>query len=286
MKVLMVPVADRPECRVALEQAFRLAGELTANVVGYHLRPHREEPTLVDGTRFAEMLEGVGLPEYPESELRLNSQHAQQLFRAIAEDHEVPIASKPRSADHPLAFWNEMVGTPEKLFGIIGPTADCILVSRPKPKGHGAAQAFLLAALLRSGRPLLVLPQRSRKRVGKRILIAWNQGTQVAAAVTAALPLLLRAKQVHIVCCGKEEAPGPKLKHVRNYLAHHGIEAHAHRRGGRDVCGEILSAYRKTNSDLLIMGAYSRSHLRQRILGGVTHDLLLHGDLPVYALHG
>jgi len=285
MKVLMVPVADRPECRVALEQAFRLACELTANVVGYHLRPHREEAAATDGARFAEMIEGIGLPDFPESQLRLNSQRAQELFRAIAADHSVPVARKPHCADHPLAFWNEMVGTPERLFGIIGPTADCILVSRPRSRGHGAARAFLRAALRRSGRPLLVLPQRPRKHVGRRILIAWNQGAQVAAAMTAALPLLARAEHVHLVCCGKEEYPGPKLKHARNYLAHHGIDARAHRRGEHDVCGEILDVYRKTGSDLLVMGAYSRSQLRQRILGGVTHDLLLHGDLPVFALH-
>jgi nucleotide-binding universal stress UspA family protein len=285
MKVIMVPVADRPECRIALESAFRLANELSANIVGYHLRPHREEHHADQGAHLSIVLEEGGLPPSSEAEARLNSRHAQHLFRAMAQQHHIPIARKPRIAGHALAFWNEMVGTPEKLFSIIGPTADCIVVSRPRVRGSGPARAFMLAALLRSGRPLLVLPQKPRAHTGRRILIAWNQGLNAATATTAALPLLARAERVHIVCCGKESMPGPKIAHARNYLLHWGIESQLHHRQGRDAVGEILSTYKAANCDLLVMGAYSRGHLRERILGGVTHELLLKKDLPVFTLH-
>jgi nucleotide-binding universal stress UspA family protein len=285
MKVIMVPVADRPECRIALESAFRLAKEISANIVGYHLRPHREEHHADQGAHLSIVLEEGGLPPSSEAEVRLNSRHAQHLFRAMAQQHGIPIARKPRIAGHALAFWNEMVGTPEKLFSIIGPTADCIVVSRPRVRGSGPARAFMLAALLRSGRPLLVLPQKPRAHTGRRILIAWNQGLNAATATAAALPLLARAERVHIVCCGKESMPGPKMAHARNYLLHWGIESQIHHRQGRDAVGEILGTYKAANCDLLIMGAYSRGHLRERILGGVTHELLLKKDVPVFTLH-
>jgi nucleotide-binding universal stress UspA family protein len=285
MKVIMVPVADRPECRVALESAFHLATELSANIVGYHLRPHREEHHASQGPHLPIVLEEGGLPPSSEAQARLNSKHAQQLFRAMAKQHHIPIAAKPRVAGHPLAFWNEMVGIPERLFSIIGPTADCIVVSRPRARGSGPARAFLLAALLRSGRPLLVLPQKPRRHAGRRILIAWNQGLNAATAMTAALPLLARAEQVHIVCCGKESLPGPKMTHARNYLLHWGIESQLHHGRGREPTAGILSAYKAANCDLLVMGAYSRGHLRERILGGVTHELLLKKDVPVFTLH-
>jgi len=178
-----------------------------------------------------------------------------------------------------------MVGTPEKLFSIIGPTSDCIVVSRPRPRGSGPARAFLLAALLRSGRPLLVLPQKAVAGIGQRVLIAWNQGVQVAAAVSAALPLLSRAEQVHIVCCGRESAPGPKTSHARNYLLHWGIDSHIHHEKGHDTEAEIMRTYKALNCDLLVMGAYSRGHLRERILGGVTHEMLTRRNVPVFALH-
>ena len=285
MKVIMVPVADRPECRVALEAAFRLATALSSNIVGYHLRPHREEHHSANGARLPLMLEEAALPKASPAAVKLNSANAEKLFRAMAKQRGIPIARKPRIAGHALAFWNEMVGTPEKLFSIIGPTSDCIVVSRPRARSSGPARAFMLSALLRSGKPLLVLPQKPMAQMGKRVLIAWNQGVQAAAAVTAALPLLARAEQVHIVCCGKESMPGPKLSHARNYLLHWGIESRLHHAKGREASAEILRTYKATNCDLLVMGAYSRSHLRERILGGVTHELLVKQAVPVFALH-
>ena len=285
MKVIMVPVAARPECGVALEVAFTLAADLNSNIVGYHLRPHREESQMARGARLALTMADAELPHADEAAVKLNSNSARRLFRDMAKQHGIPMARKPRRASHALAYWNEMVGTPELLLGIIGPTADCIVLSHPKPRGSGPARAFLVAALMDSGKPLLVLPQRRIKRMGKRILIAWNQGVQAASAMTAALPLLARAEEVHIVCCGKEEMPGPKMKHAQNYLLHWGIESRLHTVRGRDTAAEILEAYRATRCDLLVMGAYSRSHLRERILGGVTHYMLTAADIPVFALH-
>ncbi|MEJ2178165.1 MAG: universal stress protein [Gammaproteobacteria bacterium] len=285
MKVLLIPVADRPECRIALNEAFRLADYLSANIVGYHLRPHREEKVDSHWPRMTNSLIEAGLPETTDQASRLNLAQARKLFRSVAEEHEIPIARKPRMAQGPLAFWQVMVGTPEKLFSIIGPTSDCIVVSRPKARSSGPARAFLLAALLRGGRPLLVLPQKAQPELGQRILIAWNQGIPVAQTMIAALPLLRRAEEVHFVCCGEETSPGPKMSHAQNYLLHWGIESQQHRCRGRDTAKEIMTVYREKKCTLLVMGAYSRNHLRERILGGVTHQLLVKTDAPMFALH-
>lgn len=285
MKVILIPVADRPECRIALDEAFRLAGYLSANIVGYHLRPHREENVESHWPRMTNSLIEAGLPDKTDKASRLDLAQAEELFRSVAQAHEIPIASKPRLAQGPLAFWQTMVGTPEKLFSIIGPTSDCIVVSRPKTRSSGPARAFLLAALLRGGRPLLVLPQRAKPQLGQRILIAWNQGIPVAQTMIAALPFLQRAEEVHFVCCGEESSPGPKMSHAQNYLLHWGIESRQHRSRGGDTANEIMALYRKLHCTLLVMGAYSRNHLRERILGGVTHQLLVKTDVPVFALH-
>ena len=87
------------------------------------------------------------------------------------------------------------------------------------------------------------------------------------------------------MCCGKESLPGPKLSHARNYLRHWGIESWVHHERGGDAPAEILRTYKSLNCDLLVMGAYSRSHLRERILGGVTQEFLVRTRVPVFALH-
>ena len=286
MRVILVPVADRPECIVALEAAFDLAEGLSANIVGCHVRPHRKEKHPSSGSRRLTMLlEGGSLPELSEDAIHLNSRNAQRLFKEMARRRDLRMAKTPRFEDHPLAYWNEMVGDPEKVLGIVGPVSDCVVVSRARPKGSGPARAFMLAALLGTGKPLLILPQKKQASVGKRIVIGWDQGVQAAAAMTAALPLLKRAEQVNIVCCGEETDPGPKTSQAQAYLRHWGIDSEVHREKGRDAPCELIDVYEKTRSDLLVMGAYSRSRLRERVLGGMTHEILFNSRLPVFALH-
>jgi nucleotide-binding universal stress UspA family protein len=285
MRVILVPVADRPECVHALDTAFGLADRLSANVVGCHVRPHRVERHVSRGPLLPLTLDEGSWPELPPQTVKLNRDNARRLFREMARERGIPIARKPRLETRPLAYWEEMVGTPEKVLGIVGPVSDLLVVSRPRARSSGIGRAFMLAALLNSGKPLLVLPQKRTVSPGKRILIAWDQRELAATAVTAALPLLRLAEQVHIVHCGREAIPGPKATHLENYLLHWGIDAEIRHEPGRDPAREILEAYQKTRSSLVVMGAYSRGRLRERILGGVTHELLMNTDVPVFALH-
>ncbi|NNE05551.1 MAG: universal stress protein [Xanthomonadales bacterium] len=286
MRVILVPVADRPECLLALDTAFDLAGRVSANLVGCHVRPHREEQRSSRGAKLTMLLEDGALPNVSETQARLNSENARKVFVRMAQEHGAIMARKPRRTDDVLAYWTEKVGTPERVLGILGPVADCLVVSRPHANGSGPARAFMLAALMDSGKPLLVLPQKPLASLGQRVTIAWDQGARAASAVTAALPLLARAEQVNIVCCGPENSPGPKMNQLQAYLRHWGIDSETHRERGHEETTELLGVYRDTNSDLLVMGAYSRGRLRERILGGMTHEMLFHSKLPILTLHG
>lgn len=261
MRVILVPVADRPECVYALDVAFRLAASHEANVVGCHVRPHRADTA------------------------KLNPAAALRLFRRAAETNHFELSRRPRLGRSGLAIWREMVGTPNRVLGIVGPLADFAVLSRPAFGRFGPAHEFLLAALLNTARPVLVLPQRRVARLGRRILIAWSQRPETALAVTAALPLLRSAEQVEIVASGAQDQAGPKAAQLREYLAHCGVRAHVMRTPGRNVRKEIARAFVMTESDLLIMGAYSRNRLRERIFGGVTETLLFQSQLPVFAYH-
>jgi nucleotide-binding universal stress UspA family protein len=159
------------------------------------------------------------------------------------------------------------------------------VLARPKPKSAGRAKAFLLAALLHSARPVLVIPQKPLATVGTRIVVAWNQSTEAVLAVAAAIPLLQRAEQVLIASSGAENRTGPKSSHLAQYLANWDIKAERVRTRGRDVEGEIETVYRDAGSDLLVMGAYSRPRLRQLIFGGVTERMLFNTNLTTLMLH-
>lgn len=282
MRVVLVPVADRPESKVSLDAAFALAGHLGGNVVGCHVRPHRNDEMPRHGYLIPEQ---SWSRSNEDGDPAMHSEAAKKLFSVLAEKHGFAEAKRARLGQGSLALWNEMVGTPGRIFGIIGPVSDMAVLSRPKAKSSGPAQAFLLAALLNSGKPVMVLPQSRRPSVGKRVLIAWNQSSEAAAAVSACLPLLQKAEQVTIASCGAENRPGPKSTNLAGYLAHWGIRTERVNTPGRNVDRELAESFRETRSDLLLMGAYSRPRLRELVFGGVTETMLFKTDFPVLMLH-
>ena len=286
MKVILVPVADRPESKVATEIAFGLADRLQASVVGAHLRPHRDD---------IEKLQSKGLPLFgsaDENALReltrkgspKSLRATKAMFAGCAEEAGFTAAKGPRKGADRLAVWRELVGSPDRLMEIAGPLADLTIVSRPTAKAR-LAKSFVLAALMRSARPVLVLPRRQSRAPGKRIAIAWNQSPEISRTVAACMPMLTAAEQVTIISCGSEDRRGPKSRDFANYLKYWGIAADIERSKGRNEEEEMLGAYKDTGSDLLVMGAYSHSRLRELVFGGMTDKMLWHSNIPVIMQH-
>ena len=190
-----------------------------------------------------------------------------------------------RARQEPGALWMEKVGSPDRLMGIAGPLADLIVVSRPQKQG-GVAEMFLNAALLESGRPVLIIPNANRKAVGTRVCIGWNQSIEAAHSVAAVIPLLKEAEEVTIVSCGPEDQPGPKSTQLVQYLKFYGIKADREATRGRDVEKELAETCRARGANLLVAGAYSKSRWREKIFGGTTEWLIHDCKLPVLLQHG
>jgi nucleotide-binding universal stress UspA family protein len=279
MSVILVPTADRPECVFALDAAFRLATSLDANVAGCHVRPRRGEAWTDTATP-----RRVANGESAEP-AAIDSASARKLFGEAARSRGFAVTRRFVARHPQRAVWHELVGSPGRALAIAGRVADFSVVSRPKLQGGGRARAFLLAALLDTGRPVLVLPQRPVRTLAQRVVIAWNQSAEAAAAVTAALPLLKLAERVVIVSSGSENRAGPKSSQLSQYLATYDVEAECLRTRGREVEREIDDAYRNIEADLLVMGAYSRNRLREILFGGVTEHMLFATNLPVFLQH-
>lgn len=274
MRVIFVPVADRPECARALDVAFYVGKRLGASVSGCHMRPHRySEVSMADA--FADKA-------WRRKSTKKAPAAAKGLYRRLADQHGYDVVR--RSRQEPAALWSEKVGAPDILMGIHGPVSDLIVVSRPSKSG-GVADMFLNAALLGSTRPVLILPAASRRRIGTSVVIGWNQGAEVARTVSAAMPLLRAADKVTIVSCGVEDRPGPKSTHLVEYLHHWGVDAERVAKPGKQIEAELLDAYKQANGDLLLAGAYSRSRWREKVFGGTTEFLLRKARVPVLMQH-
>lgn len=274
MRVILVPVADRPEAARALSTAFGIANRVDASVMGCHMRPHRYSDTRLS-------------PAFAEAAWRKKStkkapEAARKLYVEIAEKAGLEVIKRARQ--EPGALWVEKVGSPDKLMGIVGPLADLIVVSRPQKQG-GIADMFLNAALLQSGRPVLIIPPGGRKPVGTKVCIGWNQSADAARTVAAVMPLLASADEVTIVSCGPEDQPGPKSTQLAQYLKFYGIKAERENTRGKDIEQELAGVCRDRGANLLVGGAYSKSRWREKIFGGTTEWLIRECKLPVLLQH-
>lgn len=284
MRVIFVPVADRPECATALRTAFVLGQRLDANICGCHIRPHRHSGVSLPADLGSLADYDAGWESaWKGKRTQKSSAAAKALFRHVADRHHYELIKKPRVSSG--AIWLDKVGSPDKVLAIKGPVSDLIIVSRPTAKGGKIARMFMLAALFNSARPVLVLPQSGRSTIGRRISIAWNQSADSARAVAAAMPLLRLAENVSIITCGPERGVGPKSTQLATYLRFWGVKSERLSPRGGDAAKLLISAYQETGSDLLVMGAYSRSRLRQRIFGGVTDFMLHRANIPILTLH-
>jgi nucleotide-binding universal stress UspA family protein len=174
--------------------------------------------------------------------------------------------------------------------------ADVLVLSQPEDGNDLVTQV-----LPQAGRPVLVLPaaQAPAGAVGlpRRILVAWDASREAGRALASALPLLRQAELVELVVCATDPdgrvARDVQMADPLAYLARHGVRAtlrhHTLAGGGlfkRDAVGAALLAVAADDRfDLMVMGAYAHSRLRETFLGGATRTVLSHMALPVLLEH-
>ena len=172
--------------------------------------------------------------------------------------------------------------------------ADLVVVGQPDPDNPRAGRIAELIEhlLMQSGRPLLIVPYAGRfDAIGGRVLIGWTETRESARAVHDALPLLTGATSVTaLTILEGRRAPAdgePPAAEVARHLQRHGIKATAARTvtDGIANADALLSYACDIGVDLLVMGGYSHSPLRERMVGGVTRSLLQHMTVPVLMSH-
>lgn len=162
------------------------------------------------------------------------------------------------------------------------------------PIGEQAAFSQYVAecVIFGSGRPTILLPEalESREPLSVDVVgVAWDFSRPAARAVADAVPILQRAKAVRVVTITQEKTIGTRRSGagLAKHLAFHGIEAvlEEEEAGGRTI-GQALEEYANAREiDLLVMGAYGHSRLRDFVLGGATKSIIARQPLPVLLSH-
>src|SRR5262249_1963257 len=175
-------------------------------------------------------------------------------------------------------------------FGRITRRFDLAVVGQAEPEKASPEELIAESALFAGGRPVLVVPyiQKTGLELGK-IVVCWDGSRAAARATGDALPFLARAKAIEVLVVtgerGKsDEIPGADIGH---HLARHGLKVDVTRivASDSDVANTILSYVADASADLIVMGGYGHSRLREFILGGVTRSILAAMTVPTLMSH-
>jgi nucleotide-binding universal stress UspA family protein len=144
-------------------------------------------------------------------------------------------------------------------------------------------------SLLQTLRPVLLAPTHLESDLTGPAMIAWDESPQCWHAVSAAIPFLLRAGSVRVISVDRDaKRRRSSQEEVLTYLRCHGIMATAEVVAPhlRSVGDTLLAAAGEHEADLLVMGAYSHSRLREMLLGGATRHILQNASArPVLLAH-
>lgn len=279
---ILVPLSDPILDTYAMAAAVSAARQLGAHVEVMFIRD-----TNADGFGFISSRLGTGLYQEVlqklQAEIEEQDKDARQNFRDFMAGKEILISHEPNTEFVATASWQSYSGVPADVVTRIGGAFDLIVVSHPALGAAGASDDFLEAAIFGSARPVLLASETSRSPIGKSILLAWNRGIQSNRAMVSSMPFLAQAENVVILTVTTGAKHGPEPEDIAANLAWHGITAEVRRirPNARSVDEILLDEASGVGADLLVMGAYSQSRMRQRVLGGVTKAILARADLPI-----
>lgn len=270
LKSILVHVTGAPDSAERVRTALDLAMEHDAHLTGLAVRPVVQIP------RYA----AANIPDSVFTEVEARQDAVDLAARDAFQDAAAQAGWSDRS-DFRLDK-----GATADVVGLHARYADLTVISQAPSLDPDGSFADVL--VMRSGRPILVLPHiGTRAAIGKHIVLAWNASREAARAVGDAMPLLEKSEKVDVLSIEPEgigDLPGADIAH---HLARHGITAEAKRSVANkiDIGDVLLNHVADSGADLVVMGAYGHSRVREMILGGVTRHMLEHMTVPVLMSH-
>ncbi|MBE0622113.1 MAG: universal stress protein [Burkholderiales bacterium] len=273
-KTILVHIDSGKRCPVRVEVAIRLAQQHDAHLVALNALPPFEPPGYV----MAEMGPAI-----------LDTQKhaaAAEMARTEREFNNQASAAGLRNVE-----WRTAIDDPVDAMTLHARYADLVVIGQTdRADGSNMAANFPERLVLSAGRPVLILPSvGSFATIGKRILVAWNATREATRALTDAIPMLRLAETVNVMAVNPRRGEHGKVPgaDIGLYLARHGVRVEVKTDQGAeiDVGNELLSRAADLDSDLIVMGGYGHSRLKEWVLGGATRTILESMTAPVLMSH-
>lgn len=286
LKLILAPIDGGASSQTVLDSAFSLAEQFKAHVKVLHVAadPKSSIPLLGEGMSGAMIEDMVSMAE-KENETRI--QRARAVYEKSLEKFKASEVDIPQKSEGATASWHQREGREDEVIVRYGRLCDLILVPKPTEENEIYATLALNAALFETGRPMLLLPIEPKEKMGKSVGVCWNGSAEGARAVAASLDILRQAEHVHVMTADTRATDTPVGEELVAFLAWHGISAQAvfFPPDGKSIGKSLLQKAEEVGADLMVMGGYSHSRMRELILGGVTRDVIESTTIPVIMGH-
>ena len=275
-RTILVHCDADPKVAHRLAIAVELAKRHDAHLVGVHIQEPFEAPAMFDGTsamgNFYAMFEETATA---------NLAAAKAAFAKAVKGAEV------------TTEWRSEEGYMDSRLAVHARYADLMVLGQRDPGTPSEVPMDLPETMaLSTGRPVLVVPHvGAPAEPAKTIMLCWNSSRESARAASDALPLLQAASKVIVLCVdarsstyGHGAEPGAD---AAAWLARHGVKVTVQRdvAADTDVGSVILSRAADHDVDLIVMGLYGHSRVRELVLGGASRTLLASMTVPVFMSH-
>jgi nucleotide-binding universal stress UspA family protein len=255
--------------------AAELAQRFAAHLVGLHVREPFERSAFFDSV-------------LPVDELVRMYEEAASIEEAAA----VAAFEKAVEGRNLSPEWRVVTGDRKTEVSAQARYADLAVLGQDEPEVTVTLSGLPETVALATGRPVLVVPYIGAKQPpGKVVLLCWNASREAARAAADAMPVLEAAEKVIVLTVNPEasvggNAPEPAAD-AAAWLRRHGVNASVHRdvAPDSDVGAIILSRAADHGADLIVMGVYGHSRMREMVLGGVSRTLLSSMTVPVFMAH-
>ena len=287
IRVLLTPLFHSAEDRPALDTAFILAKRFGGHVDALLVQPDPADAIPLVG-------EGVSadtirrLMESAAVAIDQQCRATRTVFGDACGRADVGLAERADMAsDQPSAAFRQATGTVEDVVSEWALFSDLVVFSSARSEAALGLRPAFEAVLLKARRPILLAPATPVEHIGHNVALAWNGTPEARSALAAAMPFLESAVAVHLLTAASGRTDADTVDSARDYLAWHGIgsEVHMIESGGDSVGAALTGKAAAIGADLLVMGGYGHTRLRERILGGVTHHVVNHPDLPILLAH-
>lgn len=285
MKRILVPLLGQSGDRSALDAAAAFlrghGGHIEAKL--YRRNPRDVMPIVGEGFS-ATAIEQV--MDAAEAAARDQDKSVKATFESWQDATGVTVGAAKPGDSTVTAELDSVVGPILNTFTKRGRLADLIVFARPMAQGQPDRESLLEAAMMDTGKPVLLVPDDGSTTAGRTVILAWNGSKEAARAVSIAMPVLTRADSVTVLTV-KDGDVTADPQELADALKLNGVNATAAvaEMVKAGVANTLDSEAAKIKADLVVIGAYSHSRMREFIMGGVTDDMLNEIQLPVLLVH-